>query len=108
MGAAVGRFRSTIALSLALPIEPAAAGGPAVTPSPSETVATATLDTRAMPSDRDGRSFATRPWRIGSSIQRRLASASTNVSATSPSRAGNGRSLPAAAAGRTSNGQCHR
>jgi hypothetical protein len=107
-GRGVGRSTVTIALPAALPIPAATAGGPAVTPSPSDTVATATLEASAAPRDRDGRSFATRPYRIGSSIQRRLASASTNVSASSPRRAGDGRALPTAAAGRTSSGQCQR
>ena len=62
----------------------------------------------AVASALDGLSRDARPWRMGSSIQRRLASARTNVSATSPSRTGQRQLAPTAAAGSTSSGQCHR
>src|SRR4051794_33325748 len=54
-GSGVGRSRLTTALLTGPATEPSTAGGPAVTPSPSATVATAMLETSAAMRDRDGR-----------------------------------------------------
>ena len=85
-----GVARSTITSPVAAAVVPRT---PKITPVPSATTATRTLEMPAVASALDGLSRDARPWRMGSSIQRRLASARTNVSATSPSRTGQGSSL---------------